>query len=205
MAQLNIPPLVLLLPLLFVGALVGFRRSWARETVTGLVLAVILVGFDRLVVLVRALLRILARAVEELAGAAGVRTPNLTAALERLPVALVVLVCAIIFLIGAYWLGNVLGNKGATSRVQRATGAGVGVLNTLLLLAILSARAEDILGASRLRRLFLVPGSGRGVDVQVSALPSSAVLAQWSAFAVVVLVLIAFAWGVTRLPRLIKS
>ncbi len=205
MAQLNIPPAVLLLPLLLIGAGVGFRRSWARETITGLVLAVVLVAFDTGFRLVLSLLSILASVAEEIADASGVRAPDLSGMVGRLPRGLTVLVCTAVFLIGAYWLGNVLGNRGEVSRARRLAGGAVGGLNVLLLLAILSARAQDILGVGRLRRLFLVPGSGRGVDVQVSALPSPGVLAQWSAVAVVVLVLIAFAWGITRLPRLIKS
>jgi hypothetical protein len=202
MAEVVVPPGALLLPLLLLGAVAGFRRSWARETITGLALAVVLVAFDRLVGLALGTLRVLARTATELARAAGVEAPNLGRALEGLPPALVVLVCTVLFVVGAYWLGQRLGAEGGESRLRRLGGAVVGALNVLLLVAILSARAHDILGPARMRRLLLVPGSGRGMDVQVSPFPSSGVLAQWSAYVVVLLVLVAFGWALTRLPRL---
>ncbi len=202
MAQLTVPPTVLLVPLLVLGALVGFRRSWPRETITGLALAVVLVAFETLVGLVLGVLRLVARLAAEVAGAAGVRAPNLERVVNGLPYSLVVLVCTLLFLVGAYWMGNLLRSASGMSRLGRLAGALVGALNVVLLVAIISARAPEILGAERMRRLFLVPGAGRGVDVQVSPFPSSAVLAQWSAYAVVLLVLVAFGWAVTRLPRL---
>lgn len=203
--EITIPPALLLLPLLLIGAAIGFRRSWARETITGLALAAVLVAFDRGLALVRAVLRLVARVAAELAEAAGVRAPDLAGALDRAPSALLILVCTVLFVAGAYWLGNVLGNGGGASRLQTLAGGVIGALNMLLLVAIVSVRAQEILGAERLQRLFLVPGSRRGLDVEVSAFPSAGVLAQWGAYAVIALILVAFGWGVSRLPRLMKG
>ncbi len=202
MVELRIPAVVLLLPLLLMGAALGLRRGWARETLTGLGLAVILVAFDRLVAVALAAITFVGRVAGEIARSAGVGAPRLDSLLNRAPRGLIVLVFAVIFLVVAYKVGHMRGNKGGDTRYGKLAGAVVGALNVLLLLAIVSARASDVLGAARLRRLFLVPGSGRGVEMEVPPFPSAAVLAQWSAYAVVVLMLIAFGWGLTRLPKL---
>lgn len=202
MAEISVPPTVLLAPLLIIGALAGLRRGLARETVTGLSLAVVLLAFDGLVRLSYGVVRVLSQVASELAATAGVRAPEIGGLVPSRPSTLVLVLCTVLFLFGAYWLGSVLGSGGGGSRWRSLTGAMLGALNVLLVLAILSVRAQDILGRARMRQLFLVPGSRRGLDVQVSPFPPSAALAQWGAYAVIVLVLIALVWGVTRLPRL---
>jgi hypothetical protein len=202
MTQITLPPVMLLLPVLLVGAWLGYRRTWAKETITGLALAVVLVGFDRMLGMVVALIRLVGRFVAAAAQAARLGAPPVERAVDRLPQALLALGCLVTFVAAAYWLGNVLGRQAGQGRVLRLSGALVGALNVLILVAIVSARADDILGRARLQRLFLVPGSPRGLDIEVPPFPSSAVLVQWSAYALVLLVLIAFGWGVSRLPRL---
>ncbi|MDQ3855466.1 MAG: hypothetical protein M3281_03635 [Chloroflexota bacterium] len=202
MAQIALPSVVLLLPVLALGAYIGYRRAWARETITGLVLAVVLLGFSRMVGLVLAVLRLVAKLLATVTQGTKLGSLPIERAVGRLPEGLVVLGCLVAFVGGAYWLGNVLGHQGGQSRLRQLSGAVVGALNVLMVVAILSARLEDIVGKARLRRLFLVPGSPRGVGIEVPPFPSSAALLQWSAYALVLLILIAFGWGVTRLPKL---
>ena len=201
MARFTLPAAALLIPLLFFGATGGYRRSLGRETVTGLCLGLILLAFDWLTSVALGLVRFIAGLVADLAGTVGIRAPQLERGLDTAPRNLIVLGCIILFILGAYWIGNRLGGQ-AGSRLARLGGAAIGALNVLLLLTIISQRAQDVLGAARMRRLFLVPGSERGLDVRIPPLPPSAVLAQWSLYALLVLVLVAFFWGVSHLPRL---
>lgn len=202
MAELRVPAAVLLLPLLALGAFAGYRRAWARETITGLGLAIVLIAFEGFHSLVKASLRLGARFVAAVADAADVSGPPLERSLNRIPPGLVALACVVVFIFTAYWLGNALGSADGKTRLHRALGALLGALNVVLVLAIVASQAQAILGRARMRQLFLVPGSSRGVDVAVSPLPGSSVLVQWSVYVLVILVLIVFGWGISRAPRL---
>ena len=202
MAELRIPAAWLLLPLLAWGAYWGFRRGWMRETITGLGLALILTASARLTAIVLGVLTLIGRIAREVAAAGGIRVAPPERVLARIPEPLLLGVSTAAFVLAAYRVALLVRGGDGGSRLSKLAGAGIGALNVLLLLAIGSQTIRQMLGPARLRRLFLVPGAARGVDVRVPPFPSPAVLAQWSAYAVVVLLLVALGWGLTRLPRL---
>ncbi len=202
MADLSLPVVGLLFPILAIGAIVGYRRSWARETITGLGLALILIAFDQMTRLVVGVVALIARAVSALAAMAGARSVHLDHAIHEIPAPFVSLVCLVAFIVGAYWVGHTFGGRQpAGSRFHRAVGVLLGLVNVVLLLTILSKDAWKIFGRERMQHLFLVPGSGKGLSINLPAFPSENLLLGWSAYAVVIVVAVAVAWGVSRLSR----
>lgn len=202
MVQLSLPPALLLLPPLLFGAIIGYRRTWGREVITAIVLALVLLGFDGLHGLVWGCVRAFARVVTTLTKAAHMGAPQLERSLNRVSPGLVTLACIVLFVILAYWLGSLLGREGNGSRLRMFAGAAVGALNVLMLLALVAAQARDVLGPARLRKAALVPGSGRGVDVTLPPFPAPAVLIEWSVYALVLLFVVGFCWAVSRIPKL---
>jgi|GEM_PF-1233230 len=210
MQQVSLSGALLLLPFLVLGVVAGLRRSWVAEGVTAGLLGIVMLGFDALTALMLGILRLLARIGSEVASAAGVSGPNLERTVSRLPENLVILVCTVLFVAAAYSVGSALGKGAGAGRVRRVAGGAIGALNVLLLLAIVSARVQDVAGAGRLRQLFLVPGSRRGLNLEVSPFPAVGVLTGWTASAFVVLVMlgllvmlvVGFNWAVNRLPKL---
>jgi len=186
MAEFRLPASVLLIPLVIFGLVVGFRRAWARELITGLVLIGLLLGFTQALDAIRSLFR---------------RLGGLDEVESRLPDGAFELGCLLIFIVGAYWLGNTLGHAGGQGSLNRLVGAVIGVLNVLLLVTVISVQVREVLGPVRASNLALVPGSARAVGVVVPPFPSTNELVQWSVYALVVLVLIAFGRGLTRRPR----
>lgn len=210
MQEVSVSGAILLLPFLALGVVVGLRRSWIAEGVTAGLLGIVMLAFDALRALMLAILRLLARIGTEVASAAGVGGPNLERTINRLPDTLVIVVCTILFVAAAYSVGSALGRGTGAGRLRRAAGGAIGALNVLLLLAIISARVQDVAGSGRLRQLFLVPGSRRGLNVEVSPFPAVSVLTGWTASAFMVLVMVGllamlvvgFNWAVNRLPKL---
>lgn len=201
MAQMNLPSAMLILPLLAVGAFLGYRRSWIRETVAGLLLAVILLGFDWLRDLVFALIQLVASLLGKLAAVAGMHSLHPEDWPGRIPMPLFSLACLVLFVAGAYWVGNHFGSRQPEGeKLHRSTGTVVGAVNVLLLLTIASKYLAPIVGQARLQNLPLVPGA-RGLSVQIPPFPSTSRLSDWSTFAMLILVAVAFVWGVARLTR----
>lgn len=202
MSYLYLPPVTLLIPLMLVGAWFGYRRSWIREMITGLVLAGVLIGFERLRSLAYTIVRGVAGLVDRLAHAVHFSGVSFVGLADRFPATLFSLLCLALFIAAAYYAGHYLGSRQPEGeRLHRSTGLVLGAVNVLLLVTLASKYVISLIHSSRLSNLSVVPGGSRGLSIEFPAFPSTSRLIDWSTIAIIIVVAVAVVWGFNRFTR----
>lgn len=193
MGVISIPAIAVVAPLLALSGYIGYRRSWTRELLTGAILVAGIAAFDRVVALLLQVAVEVTRAVAVLLARLGLRSLGIDSALAHAPKGAYVAVCSVAFLVLAYRLGGTV-QPAAARRLDQLAGVTLGAVNLLLLLAFVSARVDSVRPARG--------GAHAGLRIQLPALPAPDALSRWTAYAAVLVLVLAVGWGASNVYRI---
>lgn len=200
MPTLNVPPLIVLLPILILGAVSGFRRGWKDEAWTlGALLVALFVVARPETLLLPILERIIGafqRAGQALLGRSTAGPPFRFEGAARPWAALLAF---LIFAAGAYAVGHLLGKGEQAKGLWKILGGLVGALNltivvTWLITRFVATRRDD-------GTVQLVIPSFKGAAVVFGTPTTNSVLASWPGLIGLLVVVIVLVFILTRTGR----